>query len=95
MTFTQITTLNYTNIFEFDWFFDTNTVKPSFLHLPEFGSHQLVKLGIAWELVDERHKGAADFEQALTCTDIRDITHLKVGDVKQFGKLNPIGGRLI
>ena len=95
MTFTQIITLNYTNIFEFDWFFDTNTVKPSFLHLPEFGSHQLVKLGIAWELVDERHKGAADFEQALTCTDIRDITHLKVGDIKQFGKLNPIGGRLV
>ena len=38
MTFTQIITLNYTNIFEFDWFFDTNTVKPSFLHLPEFGT---------------------------------------------------------
>ena len=90
MTFTQIITLNYTNIFEFEWFFDTNTVKPS-----KLGSHQLIKLGIAWELVDERHKGAADFEQALTCTDIRDITHLKVGDVKQFGKLNPIGGRLI
>ena len=44
MTFTQIITLNYTNIFEFDWFFDTNTVKLSFLHLPEFGSHQLVVL---------------------------------------------------
>ena len=95
MSFMQIIALNYTNIFELDWFFDTNTVKPSFLHLPEFGSHQLIKLGIAWKLVDERHKGAADFEQALTCTDIRDITHLKVGDIKQFGKLNPIGGRLI
>lgn len=95
MTFAQIITLNYTNIFEFDWFFDTNTVKPSFLHLPEFGSHQPVKLRIPWELVDERHKGAADFEQALTCTDIRDITHLKVRDVKQFGKLELIGRTLI
>ena len=75
--------------------FDTNTVKPSFLHLPEFGSHQPVKLRIPWELVDERHKGAADFEQALTCTDIRDITHLKVRDVKQFGKLELIGRTLI
>ena len=78
MTFTQIIALNYMNIFELDWFFDTNTVKPSFLHLSKLGSHQLVKLGIAWELVDERDKGTSDFEQALTCTDIRDITHLKV-----------------
>ena len=31
-----------------------------FLHLSELGSHQLVKLGIAWELVDKRYKGAAD-----------------------------------
>ena len=95
MIFGRFLTLNYTNsILNFSKF-DTNTVKPSFLHLSKLGSHQLIKLGIAWELVDERHKGAADFEQALTCTDIRDITHLKVGDVKQFGKLNPIGGRLI
>ena len=62
MTFTQIITLNYTNIFEFDWFFDTNTVKPSFLHLSKLGSHQLIKLGIAWELVYKRYKGAAYFE---------------------------------
>ena len=61
-----------------------------FLHLSELGSHQLVKLGIAWELVDERNKGAADFEQALTCTDIRDITHLKVGDIKELGKLKSV-----
>ena len=40
--------------------FDMNIVKPSFLHLPEFGSHQPVKLRIPWELVDKRHKGAAD-----------------------------------
>ena len=95
MTFTQIIALNYTNIFERDWFFDTNTVKPSFLHLSKLGSQQLVKLGIAWELVDERDKGTSDFEQTLTCADIRDIAHLKVGDIKQFGKFNPIGGRLI
>ena len=95
MIFACFLTLKYTSFLLSFSKFDTNTVKPSFLHLPEFGSHQLVKLCIAWELVDERHKGAADFEQALTCTDIRDITHLKVGDVKQFGKLNPIGGRLI
>lgn len=95
MIFTQFITLKYTNIFKFDWVFDTNTTKPYFLHLSKLGSHQLVKLGIAWELVDERDKGASDFEQALTCADIRDITHLKVGNVKQFGKLNPIGGRLI
>lgn len=61
MAFTQIITLNYTNIFGFNWFFDTNTVKPSFLHLSKFGSHQLVKLCVAWELVDKWHKGAADF----------------------------------
>ena len=85
MTFTQITTLNYTNIFEFDWFFDTNTVKPSFLHLPEFGSHQLVKLGIAWELVDKQHKRVADLEKPLSCADIRDIAELKVGDIKELG----------
>ena len=34
MTFAQIITLNYTNIFEFDWFFDTNTVKPYFYTSP-------------------------------------------------------------
>ena len=60
MTFTQIITLNYTNIFEFEWFFDTNTVKPSFLHLSKLGSHQLIKLRIPWELVDKRYKRAAD-----------------------------------
>ena len=63
MTFTQIITLNYTNIFEFDWFFDTNTVKPSFLHLSKLGSHQLVKLGIAWEFIDKRNKKATNLEK--------------------------------
>ena len=53
---------------------------------PKLGCHQPVKLGVAWELIDKRHKRAADFEQALSCTDIRDIAHLKVGDVKELGK---------
>lgn len=67
----------------------------AFLNLPKLGCHQPVKLGVAWELIDKRHKGAADFEQALSCTDIRDIAHLKVGDVKELGKLKPVGGRLV
>lgn len=40
--------------------FDTNIVKPSFLHFPEFGSYQPVKLRIPWGLADKRHKIAAD-----------------------------------
>lgn len=67
----------------------------AFLNLPKLGCHQPVKLGVAWELIDKRHKRAADFEQALSCTDIRDIAHLKVGDVKELGKLKPVGGRLV
>ena len=60
MIFGRFLTLNYTNsILNFSKF-DTNTVKPSFLHLPEFGSHQPVKLRIPWELVDKRYKRAAD-----------------------------------
>ena len=60
MIFGRFLTLNYTNsILNFSKF-DTNTVKPSFLHLPEFGSHQPVKLRSPWELVDKRHKRAAD-----------------------------------
>lgn len=60
MIFGRFLTLNYTNsILNFSKF-DTNTVKPSFLHLPEFGSHQPVKLRISWELVDKRYKRAAD-----------------------------------
>ena len=60
MIFTLFITLNYTNFILSFSKFDTNTVKPSFLHLPEFGSHQPVKLRIPWELVDKWHKGAAD-----------------------------------
>ena len=67
----------------------------AFLNLPKLGCHQPVKLGVAWELIDKRHKRAADFEQALSCTDIRDIAHLKVRDIKELGKLNPVGRRLV
>ena len=62
----------------------------AFLNLPKLGCHQPVKLGVAWELIDKRHKRAADFEQALSCTDIRDIAHLKVGDIKKLGKLKSV-----
>ena len=65
------------------------------LYLSELGRHQLVKLGIARELVDKRHKRAADLEKPLSCADIRDIAELKVGDIKELGKLNTVCGRLI
>ena len=60
MIFDRFLTLNCMNFLLSFSKFDTNTVKPSFLHLPEFGSHQPVKLRIPWELVDKRHKRAAD-----------------------------------
>ena len=60
MIFSLFLTLNYTSsILNFSKF-DTNTVKPSFLHLSELGCHQPVKLRIPRELVDKRLKGAAD-----------------------------------
>ena len=55
------------------------------LYLSKLGRHQLVKLGIAWELVDKRHKRAANLEKPLSCADIRDIADLKVGDIKELG----------
>ena len=42
--------------------FNISHKRPPFLDLTELGRHQLVKLGIAWELVYKRHKGAANFE---------------------------------
>ena len=60
----------------------------SILYHHELARHQLVKLGIAGELVDKRHKRAANLENPLSCTDIRDITELKFGDIKELGKLN-------
>ena len=48
--------------------------KFSKLYLPELGRHQLVKLGIAGELVYKRHKRAADLEKPLSCADINKLT---------------------
>ena len=42
--------------------FNISPKRPPFLDLTELGRHQLVKLGIAWELVYKRHKGVANFE---------------------------------
>lgn len=36
--------------------FNISHKRPPFLDLTELGRHQLVKLGIAWELVYKRHK---------------------------------------
>ena len=65
------------------------------LHLPKFRRHQLIQLRIAWELVDERYKGAAHFQKPLPRTDIRDIAHLQIGDVKELRKLDTVCGRLV
>ena len=65
------------------------------LTLPKFRRHQLIQLRIAWEFVDERHKGAADFQKPLPRTDICDIAHLQIGDVKELRKLNSVCGRLV
>lgn len=42
--------------------FNISHKRPPFLDLTELGRHQLVKLGIAWELVYKRYKRAANFE---------------------------------
>ena len=55
------------------------------LYLSKLGRHQLLKLGIAGELVDKRHRRTANLENPLFCADIRDIADLKVGDIKEFG----------
>ena len=65
------------------------------LYLSELGRHQLVKLGIAWEFVDKRHKRASNLEKSLSCADIRDITELKVRDIKELGKLDTVCGCLV
>ena len=67
----------------------------AFLNLPKLGCHQPVKLGVAWELIDKRHKRAADLEKPLSCADIRDIAELKVGYIKELGKLDTVCGRLV
>ena len=68
---------------------------PPILALPKFSRHQLIQLRIAWELIDERHEGAAHFQKPLPRTDIRDIAHLQIGDVKELRKLNAVCGCLV
>lgn len=65
------------------------------LDLSKLGRHQLVKLCIAWELIDKRDKGTSHFQKPLTCAHIRDIAHLQVGDIQELGKLQSVRGRLI
>jgi hypothetical protein len=55
------------------------------LYLSKLARHQLVKLGIARELVDKQHKRVASLAMPLSCADIRDIADLKVGDIKELG----------
>ena len=55
------------------------------LSLSKLSRYQLVKLGIAWELVDKQHKRVANLENPLPCANIRDIADLKVGDIKELG----------
>ena len=83
-----------------DYFYEPLTIRHehrnfSILYLSELGRHQLVKLGIAGELVDKWHKRTADLEKPLSCADIRDIAELKVGDIKELGKLDTVCGRLV
>ena len=54
---------------------------PTPLDLSKLGRHQLIKLRIAWELIDKRDKRTSHFQKPLTCTHIRDIAHLQVRDI--------------
>ena len=68
---------------------------PPILALPKFSRHQLIQFRIAWKLVDERHEGTAHFQKPLPRTNICDIAHLKVGNVKELRKLDAVCGRLV
>ncbi len=70
-------------------------IKSLLLALPKFGRHQLIQFRIAWELINERHEGAAHFQKPLPRTDIRDIAHLQIGNVKELRKLDTVCGRLV
>lgn len=63
--------------------------------LLRFGRHELVELGILGELIDEGHDGAAAFQQTVTGGDIRDVSHLVVRDVQEFGQSLPVLAGLI
>ncbi len=62
------------------------TRTPQFVHFirPRTWSSSAFKARYCGELVDKRHKRAADLENLLSCADIRDIADLKVGDIKEL-----------
>lgn len=60
----------------------------SILYHHELARHQLVKLGIAGNLLTNGTRELLTLRNPLSCTDIRDITELKVGDIKELGKLD-------
>ena len=58
------------------------------LTLPKFSRHQLIQLRISWKLVDERHKGAADFQKPLPVAQQTQRPPAKAG-----GLMRPKGHR--
>lgn len=78
--FALIKTIIFANLSQYN----ANTAISAFY----IARHQLVKLGIAWEFIDKRNKRVTNLENPLSCTNIRDITELKVGDIKELGKLD-------
>ena len=48
----------------------------------DLGRHELVKRGVGGKLIDKRNKGAADFQQALSGSDILHEAALGIGDVR-------------
>ena len=49
--------------------------------LARFGCHQLIQLRIFREFICERYKGAAHLDKPVSGFHIRNIRHLKVGDI--------------
>ena len=49
--------------------------------LARFGCHQLIQLRIFREFICERHKGTAHLDKPVSGFHIRNIRHLKVGDI--------------
>ena len=60
-----------------------------------FCGHQSIKLGVAWELIGKRDKGAAQFQKPMANIHVGDIGELRVGDSQELGKLYAVGRRLI
>ena len=49
--------------------------------LARFGCHQLIQLRIFREFICERHKGTGHLDKPVSGFHIRNIRHLKVGDI--------------